>query len=90
MIVVLMRGNNMFMFYYLENLQFICIFWLFEELGVEYEFKMYDWDKDMRFVLEEYKNVFLFGMVLVIIDGDFVLFELNVIIEYILDKYGDG
>ncbi len=76
--------------HHLENSQSIRILWLLEELGVDYEFKMYDRDKDTRLAPDEYKKISPLGTAPVITDGDLALSESNAIIEYILDKYGDG
>ncbi len=76
--------------HHLENSQSIRILWLLEALGLDYEFKMYDRDKATFLAPDEYKKISPLGTAPVITDGDLVLSESNAIIDYILDRYGDG
>lgn len=76
--------------HHLENSQSIRILWLLEELGVDYDFKMYDRDKETRLAPEAYKKISPLGTAPVITDGDIVLSESNAIIDYIIETYGEG
>jgi len=72
--------------HHLENSQSIRILWLLEELGMEYDFKMYDRDPKTMLAPAEYKAISPLGTAPVITDGDVALSESNAIIDYILDK----
>ncbi len=76
--------------HHLENSQSIRILWLLEELGIDYEFKMYDRDKETMLAPEEYKRISPLGTAPAITDGDMALSESNAIIDYLLDTYGEG
>lgn len=72
--------------HHLENSQSIRILWLLEELGVDYEFKMYDRDPKTMLAPAEYKAISPLGTAPALTDGDVALSESNAIIDYILDK----
>lgn len=76
--------------HHLENSQSIRILWLLEELGLDYEFKMYDRDKTTFLAPDAYKRLSPLGTAPVITDGELVLPESNAIVDYILDTYGEG
>lgn len=73
--------------HHLENSQSLRILWLLEELGVDYDFKMYDRDPKTMLAPPEYKAISPTGAAPVVTDDGLVLVESNAIIEYILDKY---
>ena len=63
--------------------------WLFNELGLPYELEIYPLgDKSMR--TPEYLKVHPLGRVPALEDGDLTIFESGAIVQYVLDKYGDG
>ena len=64
------------------------IVWLCEELGLDYELKLYDRRADNRLAPDEYKALHPMGIAPVITDGDLVLGESGAICEYIDRKYG--
>jgi glutathione S-transferase len=66
------------------------IVWLCEELGIEYDLKLYNRREDNRLAPEEYKALHPMGIAPVIQDGDLMLGESGAIIEYIVTKFGDG
>jgi glutathione S-transferase len=66
------------------------IVWLCEELGLDYELKLYNRREDNRLAPDEYKALHPMGIAPVIQDGDLVLGESGAIIDYILAKYGNG
>ena len=66
------------------------IVWLCEELGLDYELKLYNRREDNGLAPDEYKALHPMGIAPVIEDGDLVLGESGAIIEYIIAKYGDG
>ena len=64
------------------------IVWLCEELGLEYELKLYTRRSDNNLAPDEYKALHPMGIAPVITDGDLVLGESGAICEYIDRKYG--
>ena len=66
------------------------IVWLCEELGLDYELKLYNRREDNRLAPDEYKALHPMGIAPVIEDGDLVLGESGAIMEYITARYGDG
>ncbi len=73
--------------HHLEYSQSFRILWLLEELGIDYELKLYERDKKTRLAPADYKALSPLGTAPVITDGDLVLSESNAIVDYILDKH---
>ncbi len=73
--------------HHLEYSQSFRLLWLMEELGAEYELKLYARDKTTRLAPADYKAVSPLGTAPVITDGNITLSETNAIMDYILDKY---
>ncbi|WP_128893072.1 glutathione S-transferase family protein [Erythrobacter sp. HKB08] len=65
------------------------IVWLCEEMGIEYDLKLYNRRTDNNLAPDEYKALHPMGIAPVITDGDFVLGESGAIIDWIVAKYGD-
>ena len=66
------------------------IVWLCEELGIDYQLVRYDRDPVTRLAPAEYRALHAIGTAPVIEDGDIVLGESGAIIEYIIQRYGNG
>lgn len=66
------------------------VVWLCEELGLDYELKVYDRDKVTRLAPPDYKALHPIGSAPVIHDDGLVLAESGAIVEYIAAKYGKG
>jgi glutathione S-transferase len=66
------------------------IVWLCEELGIAYELKLYERDPETRMAPAAYRALTPFGTAPVITDGDLVLGESGAIVEYVIEKYGNG
>lgn len=64
------------------------VVWLCEELGIDYELKVYNRCKDTMMAPPEYKALHPMGTAPVITDGDLALSESGAILEYIDGKYG--
>ena len=64
------------------------IVWLCEELGLEYELKLYTRRSDNNLAPDEYKALSPMGIAPVITDGELTLGESGAICEYIDRKYG--
>jgi len=63
------------------------IVWLAEELGLDYDLKLYNRRTDNRLAPYEYKALHPMGIAPVITDGGFVLGESGAIMDYIVAKY---
>lgn len=63
------------------------IVWLCEELGLEYDLKLYNRDPETRLAPPELKAIHPMQIAPVITDGDLVLGESGAIVEYIVGKY---
>jgi glutathione S-transferase len=66
------------------------VVWLCEELGLDYELKLYQRRADNRLAPDEYKALHPMGIAPVITDGKLVLGESGVICDYICARYGKG
>ena len=80
----------MLIVHHLNNSRSQRILWLLEELGVEYDLKCYERDRQTLFAPPELKAVHPLGKSPVIQDGDLTLAESGAIIEYLADRYGGG
>lgn len=66
------------------------ILWLLEELGVPYELRRYERDRQTMLAPPELRAVHPLGKSPVITDGEATVAESGAIVEYILDAYGEG
>jgi len=73
--------------HHLEYSQSFRVLWLLEELGVDYEVKVYQRDKKSLLAPDEYKAISPLGTAPVITDGEVTLAETSAILDYILDQY---
>lgn len=76
--------------HHLENSRSQRVLWLLEELGVDYEIKIYKRDKKTSLAPPELKAVHPLGKSPVITDGDLTIAESGAITEYLIDQYGNG
>lgn len=76
--------------HHLEYSQSYRVLWLLEELGTEYELKLYERDKTTRLAPADYKAVSPLGTSPTITDGDLNLAETGAIFDYVLDKHPDS
>jgi len=76
--------------HHLNNSRSQRILWLLEELGVEYEVKRYQRDPQTMLAPPELFAVHPLGKSPVITDGALTLAESGAIIEYLVDRYGNG
>jgi len=75
--------------HHLENSRSQRILWMLEELGMAYEVKRYERNKQTMLAPPELKQVHPLGKSPVIADGDTVVAETGAIIEYLVEK-ADG
>jgi len=76
--------------HHLENSRSHRILWLLEELGVDYEIKRYQRDETTSLAPPELSAVHPLGKSPVITDGDVTVAESGLIVEYLIEKYGNG
>lgn len=65
------------------------VIWICEELGVPYEIEPVDFSPAYR-ALPEWREMNPVGKVPVMTDGDMKMFESCAMMQYVLDRYGDG
>ncbi len=80
----------MIVVHHLNNSRSQRILWLLEELGLDYEIKRYERNPKTMLAPPELKAVHPLGKSPVITDGDLVVAESGAIVEYLIDRYGNG
>ncbi|WP_035984354.1 glutathione S-transferase [Leptolyngbya sp. KIOST-1] len=76
--------------HHLNNSRSQRVLWLLEELGLSYEVKRYERDPETMLAPPSLRQVHPLGKSPVITDGDLTLAESGAIVEYLVDRYGDG
>jgi len=76
--------------HHLENSRSQRVLWLLEELAVPYEVKRYERNRETMLAPPQLLAVHPLGKSPVIVDGGVTVAESGAIIEYLVDKYGDG
>ena len=76
--------------HHLNNSRSQRVLWLLEELGIEYEIKRYERDKKTMLAPAALKKVHPLGKSPVITDGNVTVAESGAIVEYLVEKYGEG
>ena len=76
--------------HHLNNSRSQRVLWLLEALGVSYEIKRYQRDPKTMLAPPALKAIHPLGKSPVITDGDLTLAESGLIIEYLIDRYGNG
>ncbi len=80
----------MIIVHHLNNSRSQRVLWLLEELGVPYEIKPYQRDAKTMLAPPELREVHPLGKSPVITDGDLTIAESGAIVEYLIDRYGEG
>ena len=80
----------MIVVHHLNNSRSQRVLWLLEELGLAYEVKRYQRDAKTMLAPPELRAVHPLGKSPVIADGELILAESGAIIEYLVERYGDG
>lgn len=80
----------MIVVHHLNNSRSQRVLWLLEELGLAYDIKRYERDKKTMLAPPALRSVHPLGKSPVITDGDLTLAESGAIIEYLVERYGDG
>jgi glutathione S-transferase len=76
--------------HHLNNSRSQRVLWLLEELGVDYEIKHDQRDAKTMLAPPELRKIHPLGKSPVITDGDITVAESGAIVEYLVDRYGDG
>jgi glutathione S-transferase len=76
--------------HHLNNSRSQRILWLLEELGLEYEVKRYERDPETMLAPDSLRSVHPFGKSPVITDEKLTLAESGAIVEYLVERYGNG
>ena len=80
----------MIVVHHLNNSRSQRVLWLLEELGLAYDIKRYERDKKTMLAPLELKHIHPLGKSPVLTDGDLTLAESGAIVEYLVERYGDG
>ncbi|NMF61258.1 glutathione S-transferase family protein [Brasilonema octagenarum] len=80
----------MIVVHHLNNSRSLRVLWLLEELGIEYEIKYYERDAQTMLAPASLYQIHPLGKSPVITDADLTIAESGAIIEYIVDRYGNG
>ncbi|APV51998.1 glutathione S-transferase [Betaproteobacteria bacterium GR16-43] len=76
--------------HHLEKSRSLRVLWALEELGLEYEIVRYDRDPATMLAPASLRKVHPLGKSPVIVDGGLTLAESGAILEYLVDRYGNG
>ncbi len=80
----------MIVVHHLNNSRSQRVLWLLEELGLDYDIKRYERDKKTMLAPPALRKVHPLGKSPVLTDGDLTLAESGAIMEYLVERYGDG
>lgn len=76
--------------HHLNNSRSQRVLWLLEELGVPYEVKRYERNSQTMLAPDELRAVHPLGKSPVVTDGNQTVAESGAIMEYLVEKYGNG
>ena len=76
--------------HHLNNSRSQRVLWLLEELGLQYDIKFYHRDPDTMLAPPELRKVHPLGKSPVITEGEFTLAESGAILEYLVERHGNG
>ncbi|AJW96773.1 glutathione S-transferase family protein [Burkholderia gladioli] len=76
--------------HHLNNSRSQRVLWLLEELGVPYELKRYERDPKTMLAPPELRAIHPLGKSPVLTDEGFTMAESGAIIEYLVERYGEG
>ncbi|MGH8442536.1 MAG: glutathione S-transferase family protein [Nevskiaceae bacterium] len=76
--------------HHLNNSRSLRVLWLLEELGIPYEVRHYQRNTRTMFAPESLRKIHPLGKSPVITDGELTLAESGAIIEYLIERYGNG
>lgn len=76
--------------HHLESSRSQRILWLLEELGVDYHLEIHQRNPKTKLAPKAMQDIHPLGKSPILTDGDDVVVESAVIIEYLIEKYGNG
>ena len=76
--------------HHLNNSRSQRVLWLLEELGLDYKVERYERDKQTMLAPPELRRVHALGKSPVITDGDNTIAESGAIVDYLVERYGNG
>ena len=76
--------------HHLNNSRSQRVLWLLEELGLPYEIRRYERDRKTMLAPPELRQVHPLGKSPVITEGELTLAESGAIVEYLIDRHGQG
>jgi glutathione S-transferase len=76
--------------HHLNNSRSQRVLWLLEELGQQYQVRRYERDKQTMLAPRELRTIHPLGKSPIITDNGRTVAETGAIVEYILDRYGNG
>ncbi|BAY15041.1 glutathione S-transferase [Anabaenopsis circularis NIES-21] len=80
----------MIIVHHLNNSRSQRVLWLLEELGIEYDIKFYERDQKTMLAPTSLREVHPLGKSPVITDAEVTVAESGAIIQYIVERYGNG
>ena len=80
----------MIVVHHLNNSRSQRVLWLLEELALEYDIKRYERDKKTMLAPPSLRKVHPLGKSPVLTDDDLTLAESGAIVEYLVERYGEG
>ncbi|MDR6938035.1 glutathione S-transferase [Luteibacter sp. 3190] len=80
----------MIVVHHLNNSRSQRVLWLLEELGLPYEIVRYERDPKTMLAPKALRDVHPLGKSPVLVDGDVTVAESGAIVEYLVDRYGEG
>jgi len=84
------KRNLMITVHHLNNSRSQRVLWLLKELGLPYDVKRYERDPETMLAPPSLRQVHPLGKSPVITDGDRTLAESGAIVEYLVNRYGNG
>jgi len=76
--------------HHLNNSRSQRVLWLLEELGLEYSVVKHQRDAETNLAPPSLKGIHPLGKSPVVRDGELLLYESGALVEYVLDRYGEG
>jgi glutathione S-transferase len=75
--------------YHVPGTRSVRVIWVCAELGMPHEVKTIDFSPEYR-ATPEWRKLSPIGKVPAMTDGDFTMFESGAMVQYLVDRYGDG
>ncbi|WP_036138073.1 glutathione S-transferase [Luteibacter sp. 9135] len=76
--------------HHLNNSRSQRVLWLLEELGLPYEIVRYERDPKTMLAPKSLRAIHPLGKSPIVVDGDITVAESGAIVEYLVDRYGEG